>query len=183
MNGDFALLTTICEGLTLHATWRDMSEDLVTDTEVHTDLDPLEAPDWSVEVSLVDKPDCLLAKHLDKHLELCSDSRTVRMLIGELLEESEGEPGLGEVLDKMTGVGGSYGLTNLSGLVRPLRRSPTGGPLKPGLVKFVLGFLFPDSSQTYSQHQYGRQNLQLAGTSQKVADLYTGLVKTAPPDR
>ena len=47
-----------------------MSEDLVTDTEVHTDLDPLEAPDWSVEVSLVDKPDCLLAKHLDKHLAL-----------------------------------------------------------------------------------------------------------------
>ena len=39
-----------------------MSEDLVTDTEVHTDLDPLEAPDWSVEVSLVDKPECLLAK-------------------------------------------------------------------------------------------------------------------------
>ena len=101
--------------------------DLDLDTEVHTDLDPGESPDWSVEVSLVEKPECLLAKHLDKHLALCSDTRTVRMLIGELLEESEGDAGMGQVLDKMTGTGGSYGLADLSGLVRPLRRSPTGG--------------------------------------------------------
>ena len=114
-------------GLTLYTTWRDISEDLVTNTEVHTDLDPGESPDWSVEVSLVEKPECLLAKHLDKHLALCSDTRTVRMLIGELLEESEGDAGMGQVLDKMTGTGGSYGLADLSGLVRPLRRSPTGG--------------------------------------------------------
>ena len=103
----------------------DISEDLVTNTEVHTDLDPGESPDWSVEVSLVDKPECLLAKHLDKHLALCSDSRTVRMLIEELLEESEGDAGMGQVLDLL--VLTSYSLADLSGLVRPLRRSPTGG--------------------------------------------------------
>ena len=174
------VLILLYVGLTLHTTWRDMSEDLVTDTEVHSDLDPLEAPDWSVEVSLVDRPDCLLAKHLDKHLQLCSDRRTLRMLIGDLLDESEADPGVSQVLDKMSGVGGSYGLSDLSGLVRPLRRSPTGGPLKPGLVKFVLGYLFPDSSETSSQHQYGEFE-ELPGLSQKVADLYTGLVKTAPP--
>ena len=104
-------------GLTLHTTWRDMSEDLVTNNEVHTDLDPGESPDWSVEVSLVDKPECLLAKHLDKHLALCSDSRTVRMLIEELLEESEGDAGMGQVLDLL--VLTSYSLADLSGLVRP----------------------------------------------------------------
>ena len=104
------------------------------------------------------------------------------MLIEKLLEESEGDAGMGQVLDKMTGAGGSYGLADLSGLVRPLRRSPTGGPLKAGLLKFVLGYLFPDS-EANSQHQYGRQEVELAGTSQEVADLYTGTVKTAPPDR
>ena len=166
-------------GLTLHTTWRDMSEDLVTDTQVHSDLEPLEAPDWSVEISLVDKPDCLLSKHLDKHLLLCSDTRTVRMLIGDLLDESLADPGVSQVLDKMSG--GSYGLTDLSGLVRPLRRSPTGGPLKTGLVKFVLGFLFPDSSETYRKFQYGG-SVELPGLSMKVVDLYTGLVKTCPPD-
>ena len=31
-------------GLTLHTTWRDMSEDLVIITEVHTDLDPWRLP-------------------------------------------------------------------------------------------------------------------------------------------
>ena len=158
-----------------------MSEDLVTDTQVHSDLEPLEAPDWSVEISLVDKPDCLLSKHLDKHLQLCADSRTVRMLIGDLLDESQEDPGVSQVLDKMSG--GSYGLTGLSGLVRPLRRSPTGGPLKTELVKFVLGFLFPDSSETYSKFQYGgeRETVELPGDSQKVVDQYTGLVKTCPP--
>ena len=99
--------------------------DLDLDTEVHTDLDPGESPDWSVEVSLVEKPECLLAKHLDKHLALCSDTRTVRMLIWELLEESEGDAGMGQVLDLL--VLTSYSLADLSGLVRPLRRSPTGG--------------------------------------------------------
>ena len=166
-------------GLTLHTTWRDMSEDLVTDTQVHSDLEPLEAPDWSVEISLVDKPDCLLSKHLDKHLLLCSDTRTVRMLIGDLLDESLADPGVSQVLDKMSG--GSYGLTDLSGLVRPLRRSPTGGPLKTGLVKFVLGFLFPDSSETYRKFQYGG-GVELPGLGMKGVDLYTGLVKTCPPD-
>ena len=161
----------------------DMSEDLVTDTEVHSDLDPLEAPNWSVEVSLVDRPDCLLAKHLDKHLQLCSDTRTVRTLIGDLLEQTEGDSGVGQALDKITGVGGSYGLADLSGLVRPLRRSPTGGPLKAGLVKFVLGYLFPDSSENYSQHQYGQQEVGLPGSSMKLVHRYTGLVKTAPHDR
>ena len=159
-----------------------MSEDLVTDTQVHSDLDPLEAPDWSVEISLVDKPDCLLSKHLDKHLLLCSDTRTVRMLIGDLLDESLEDPGVSQVLDKMSG-GPSYGLTDLSGLVRPLRRSPTGGPLKTGLVKFVLGYLFPDSSETYSKFQYGGEleTVELPGESRLVSDQYTGLVKTCPP--
>ena len=42
----------------------------MTDTQVHSDLDPLEAPEWSVEVSLVDRPDCLLSRHLDSHLQV-----------------------------------------------------------------------------------------------------------------
>ena len=45
----------------------------MTDTQVHSDLDPLEAPEWSVEVSLVDRPDCLLSRHLDSHLQVTNN--------------------------------------------------------------------------------------------------------------
>ena len=62
-------------GLTLHATWRDLSEELVTDSSVHSDLEPLEAPEWSVEVKLLERADCLLARHLDCFQQLCSDHR------------------------------------------------------------------------------------------------------------
>ena len=34
------------------------------DNSVHSDLDPLEAPEWSISISLLDKPECLLAKHV-----------------------------------------------------------------------------------------------------------------------
>merc|ERR1719315_285220 len=63
-NLPFGCVSDPVSDLTLHCTWRDMSEDLITDSAVHTDLDPLEAPEWSVEISLLDQPECLLAKHL-----------------------------------------------------------------------------------------------------------------------
>ena len=83
----------------------DNLQDLITDTQVHSDLDPLEAPEWSLEVSLADTPDCLLSRHLDKHLQLCSDTRTVKMLLGELSDEdtSDTSEKVTSVLDKMSG--------------------------------------------------------------------------------
>ena len=121
---------------------------LSTYFQVHSDLDPLDAPEWSIEVSLLDRPDCLLAKHIDKHYQLCSDTRTVKMLLGELVDnDNDNSEKVSQALDKMTGSASGYNLGNLQDIVRPLssRRSPTGGPLRPGLVKHVLSYLFPDS--------------------------------------
>ena len=50
----FGCLADPVAGLELHATWRDLAEDLVMDTEVHSDLEPMEAPEWSVEVCNMD---------------------------------------------------------------------------------------------------------------------------------
>jgi len=179
----FGCVSDPVAGLTLHTSWRDISEDLVTDTQVHSDLDPLEAPEWSVEVSLVDRPDCLLSRHLDSHLQLCSDTRSVKSLLGELLDQDQGE-GVSQVLDKMSGgPSTSYSIGNIQGLVRPLRRSsPTGGPLKAALVKYVLGYLFPDS-EANSQHFYSDSAFQnLPDPMMKWVAKYTGSVKTCPHD-
>ena len=184
----FGCVSDPVAGLTLHTSWRDISEDLVTDTQVHSDLDPMEAPEWSVEVTLDDSADCLLARHLDKHLQLCSDTRSVRRLVGELGEgggEAEQDQArVTQVLDKMSGgsAPGLGSLSSLQGLVRPLhRRSPTGGPLRPALVRYVLGFLFPDS-EPESRHSYRDSTAQLPDTMMKWVAQYTGSAKTCPPD-
>ena len=62
-----------------------------------------------------------------------------------LLDKLSGGPG------QVPSVVSSY---SLSELVRPLRsRTPTGGPLKPALLRFVLTYLFPDSGEPAS-HPY-----------------------------
>jgi len=192
-NLPFGCVSDPVSGLTLHCTWRDMSEDLITDSAVHTDLEPLEAPEWSVEISLLEHPDCLLAKHLDTLQKLCVDTRTVRQLLGELMDEdiSGTDSGLDKVpnvLDKMSGgvAVPSYSFSDLGQSVTQLGRrgSPTGGPLKPALLKFVLGYLFPDSEQS-SQQVYDYPNQEdmdaLPHHLIKYMELYQG-VKTAPMD-
>ena len=87
-------------GLTLHTTWRDLAEELVTDNDVHSDLEPLEAPEWSVEVSLLDNPDCLLFRHLSAFEALCKDNRSAAELLGELRDEGALD-GVHSALDRM----------------------------------------------------------------------------------
>jgi len=189
----FGCVSDPVSGLTLHCTWRDMSEDLVTDSAVHTDLEPLDAPEWSVEISLLDQPDCLLAKHLDTFQQLCLDTRSVRNLLGEIMDEETSSQDVGldkvpNVLDKMSGGVSVPSFSDLShgvSLVRPLSRrgSPTGGPLKPALLKFVLGYLFPDSETNPGQQAYPEQEDmdRVAHHLAKYMKLYQG-VKTAPMD-
>jgi Rab3 GTPase-activating protein catalytic subunit len=40
----------------------DLQEEILTDNEVHSDLDPLEAPTWSVRAQFEDTPTCLMSR-------------------------------------------------------------------------------------------------------------------------
>ena len=52
----------------------DLQEEIITDNEVHSDLDPLEAPVWSTSVQFDDLPHCLLSKKLlGSHYEFHSN--------------------------------------------------------------------------------------------------------------
>lgn len=48
--------------LLLHCTWSDLSEEIVTDNAVHSDLEPMEAPQWSISAHFEDQPSCILGK-------------------------------------------------------------------------------------------------------------------------
>jgi len=185
----FGCVSDPVAGLVLHTTWRDLSEELIVDNSVHSDLDPLEAPEWSISIMLQEKPECLLGRHIGAVLQLCSDSRNMKQLLGDILDgETDDEGGhVSGLLDKIASGGGPqmspYSLTNIARQVRPLRnRSPTGGPLKPALLKYVLSYLFPDSADP-CLHPYFLVDRNTAVNSQTADQLYCGgSVKTSPWD-
>lgn len=59
---------------------------MVVDSESYSDLDPSQAPEWSVAVRMADKPVCLLAEYLSEFLQLCSSTRSMVDLLGDLLQ-------------------------------------------------------------------------------------------------
>jgi len=166
-------------GLTLHATWRDMGEELITDTAVHTDLEPLEAPEWSVSICLADNPDCLLTQHLSNFLALCGDPRTCRQLLGDVMNEGE-DVGMEKALDKLAG--SSYSLSDLTAKVRPLRSARTGGPLSNELLQFILSYLFPDSDKNTSPYPDMSSPIDLLPDYAQVLRLELSSAKSAPVD-
>jgi len=151
-------------GLTLHTTWRDLNEDLIVDNSVHSDLDPLEAAEWSIGISLQAKPECLLTKHVRSIIELSRDKRTSKQVLKDYNIDSNPE-GNGQdaekvagLFDKLSGhphqpqVPGVHSISQLAQQVRPLRQSVSrkGGPLNPALLDYVLGYLFPDANNANS---------------------------------
>ncbi|XP_053386615.1 rab3 GTPase-activating protein catalytic subunit-like [Mercenaria mercenaria] len=47
--------------LSLYCTWPSLSEDMIVENQVYSDLDPLQAPLWSVRIQMTEDPQCLLA--------------------------------------------------------------------------------------------------------------------------
>jgi len=166
----FGCVADPVSGLLLHTTWKDLSEELIVDNAVHSDLDPLEAPEWSIEISLQEKPDCLLGRHLGAVLELCSDQRSVKYLLRDMLDtQGEGQEDSERVAGLLDRVSGghhqvsSYSLSDIAKQVRPLRnRSPTGGPLRPQLLRYILCYLFPDSEPSPA-HPYLEEAVEEEG--------------------
>jgi len=179
-------------GLTLHTTWRDLNEDLIVDNSVHSDLDPLEAPEWSIGVTLQTFPECLLAKHVRGVVELCRDKRTSKDVLKDYnldqdsssgvvsgAQEAENVAGL---FDKLSGpepsnisVGGT--ISGIAKQVRPLK-AQKGGPLSSNLLEYVLGYLFPDAgSQHNAYHKYSNSD-----RSEDILEYASTTVKSCPYD-
>ena len=46
--------------LHLSCTWPSLSADMIVEVDGYTDLDPLQAPQWSVRIQMTEDPQCLL---------------------------------------------------------------------------------------------------------------------------
>ena len=63
--------------------WQSLNEDVVVDSEVYTDLDPVQAPLWTVHLELNDQVGSMLIKSLCTILDHCRSAATTEQLLGK----------------------------------------------------------------------------------------------------
>uniref|UniRef100_A0A8B9KMI4 Rab3 GTPase-activating protein catalytic subunit n=1 Tax=Astyanax mexicanus TaxID=7994 RepID=A0A8B9KMI4_ASTMX len=90
--------------LHLATTWPHLTEGIVVDNDVYSDLDPLQAPHWSVRVRKADNPQCLLGDFLMEFFKLCSRKESTEEILGKNSVEEEGKENtdITQALSKLT---------------------------------------------------------------------------------
>ncbi|GLD71007.1 rab3 GTPase-activating protein catalytic subunit [Lates japonicus] len=100
----FASFVCCCSELHLATTWPHLTEGIVVDNEVYSDLDPLQAPHWSVRVRTAENPQCLLGDLLMEFFKLCCKKESTEEILGRRLAEDESKENsdISSALSKLT---------------------------------------------------------------------------------
>uniref|UniRef100_A0A7N8YFX7 Rab3 GTPase-activating protein catalytic subunit n=1 Tax=Mastacembelus armatus TaxID=205130 RepID=A0A7N8YFX7_9TELE len=90
--------------LHLATTWPHLTEGIVVDNDVYSDLEPLQAPHWSVRVRTAENPQCLLGDLLTEFFKLCCRKETTEEILGRGLTEDESKENndISSALSKLT---------------------------------------------------------------------------------
>ncbi|KAM3591695.1 uncharacterized protein V6R79_005896 [Siganus canaliculatus] len=158
--------------LHLATTWPHLMEGIVVDNDVYSDLDPLQAPHWSVRIRTAENPQCLLGDFLTEFLKLCSRKESTEEILGRgsADEESKENSDISSALSKLTEPAATVPISKLSvsNMVHSARkrirrhRHMDESPLNSDVLNSVLLYLFPDaaleksseSSNSQSAHSY-----------------------------
>uniref|UniRef100_A0A4W6EKX4 Rab3 GTPase-activating protein catalytic subunit n=1 Tax=Lates calcarifer TaxID=8187 RepID=A0A4W6EKX4_LATCA len=102
--------------LHLATTWPHLTEGIVVDNEVYSDLDPLQAPHWSVRVRTAENPQCLLGDLLMEFFKLCSKKESTEEILGRRLAEDESKENsdISSALSKLTEPAATVPISKLS---------------------------------------------------------------------
>ncbi|XP_008277552.1 rab3 GTPase-activating protein catalytic subunit [Stegastes partitus] len=142
--------------LHLATTWPHLTEGIVVDNDVYSDLDPLQAPHWSVRVKTAENPQCLLGDFLTEFFKLGCRKESTEELLGRGLTEEEGKDNsdISSALSKLTEPTATVPITKLyvSNMVHTARkhirrhRRIDESPLNTDVLNSVLLYLFPDAA-------------------------------------
>ncbi|KAK3589406.1 hypothetical protein CHS0354_020737 [Potamilus streckersoni] len=139
--------------LHLSCTWPCLSEEIIVESQFYTDLNPLQAPHWSVRVQMADDPQCLLGEYLEAFLQLCKRKESWDQVIGNLQveEETEKTSDISQALQKLTEPSVPYNLPAFgSYMTQAAARhdiTPKHLPLSQDVLNQIIFFLFPDASK------------------------------------
>uniref|UniRef100_A0A667YNM1 Rab3 GTPase-activating protein catalytic subunit n=1 Tax=Myripristis murdjan TaxID=586833 RepID=A0A667YNM1_9TELE len=141
--------------LHLATTWPHLTEGIVVDNDVYSDLDPLQAPHWSVRVRKAENPQCLLGDFLTEFFKLCCRKESTEEILGRGLAEEEGKENsdISAALSKLTEPAAvPIPKLSVSNMVHSARkrirrhRRIDESPLSNEMLNSILLYLFPDAA-------------------------------------
>ncbi|XP_077071939.1 rab3 GTPase-activating protein catalytic subunit isoform X5 [Siphateles boraxobius] len=141
--------------LHLATTWPNLTEGIVVDNDVYSDLDPLQAPHWSVRVRKADNPQCLLGEFLMEFFKLCCRKETTEEILGRNSVEEEGKENsdITQALSKLTEPAAvPIHKLSVSNMVHSARKRirrhkrVEESPLNNDVLNSILLYLFPDAA-------------------------------------
>lgn len=182
--------------LHLAATWPQLTEGIVVDNDVYSDLDPLHAPHWSVRVRAAENPQCLLGDILTEFLKLGSTKESTEEILGRGLMEEEGKENtdISSALSKLTEPAAAVPISKLSvsNMVHSARKHirrhrRDESPLNTNLLNSILLYLFPDAgvekSSENDKTKAAHSNASVTAAQQGNSDDNLFLhMKSAPSD-
>ncbi|XP_069791288.1 rab3 GTPase-activating protein catalytic subunit isoform X4 [Narcine bancroftii] len=143
-----------CE-LHLATTWPHLTEGIIVDNDVYSDLDALQAPQWSVRVRKADNPQCLLGDFLTEFFKLCLRKESTEEILGRTAFEDENKDhgDISQALQKLTEPTSVHipRLSTMSNMVHSARkrmhknRRIEESPISNEVLNSILLFLFPDA--------------------------------------
>ncbi|RMC18799.1 hypothetical protein DUI87_04695 [Hirundo rustica rustica] len=141
--------------LHLATTWPHLAEGIIVDNDVYSDLDPLQAPQWSVRVRKADNPQCLLGDFLTEFFKLCRRKESTDEILGRSAFDEEGKEvaDISHALSKLTEPAPvpipKLSVTNMVHSAKKKIRKHRGvdeSPLNNDVLNTILLFLFPDAA-------------------------------------
>lgn len=146
----------------LKAVWSQLPDHLVVDSEIYSDLDPMQAPLWTATVRMTEQPVCLLADCLTEFIQLLHIHLTIHDVLGDFVTSISNPPD-SNPLDLLTE---SHIPSISSVLRRATRNSLTTNrnrkltpPIPEESLEPLIYFLFPDA-ETQSQFPYNIEKLK-----------------------
>ncbi|XP_056889603.1 rab3 GTPase-activating protein catalytic subunit isoform X2 [Takifugu flavidus] len=182
--------------LHLATTWPRLTEGLVVDNDVYSDLDPLQAPLWTVRVRTTENPQCLLGDVLSEFFKLCCIKETAEEILGRGMAEDEGKENsdISSALSKLTEPSATVPIHKLSvsNMVHSARkhirrqRHMDESPLNAGILNTILLYLFPDAAvekpSEYTKTKSEQSNTPGKTEQDKNSDNLFSQLKSAPSD-
>ncbi|EDO49526.1 predicted protein, partial [Nematostella vectensis] len=140
--------------LHLSTTWPCLTEDVVVDNSVYSDLDPMQAPEWSVRVRMCENPQCLLGDHFGSYMKLCYRQESTLQLLHQT-HSDDSEADITQALQKLTDPGHGLPVASLSSAVTKATThlsvlgelSPQEFAIPQPLLNHILKQLFPDANE------------------------------------
>eukprot|EP00794_Sanderia_malayensis_P017421 gene17421-19165_t len=142
--------------LHLATTWPFLSEEIFVDHAEYTDLDPIEAPKWSLRARATDNCTPLLYDHLLAFIKICQKSESTAQIIRSLSRDQIDIDSYGDItkaLNRLT-ENISYANDTQRPENKPKYREQIKleeSPLPEDLLNQILLHLFPDSHEDLCQ--------------------------------